>query len=374
MTQVNKSRSNPVHLPVCQHTTQDAYLYSMKWTPLLLGLIASVTLQAQITITSNEMPDAGDTLRFSNANPTSVDVVPTGANFNWDFSNLVHTSQGLDEYVNSITTPYAFFFFGTYGLKIADTIGIGTFSLTNVHTFFDKTSTKYTAEGAGLSYNGLPIPANYSDPDEIYTLPLDFNDYDSTTYKVSFTLTTLLNLVQQGTRVNEVDGWGSIITPYGTFDCLRVKSTLYERDSISISGIGTSFPVIRQEYRWLTTTEHFPILEVTGTLAAGNFVAGQVRYRDNFRNDTVSTGLVTLDNETRLDLYPNPSSESATLSIGRDWQQGRAVLYDLNGQAVGTWESLEEHTQLSFEALPRGVYLLQIETGGARNWRKVVLE
>ncbi|MGD1846528.1 MAG: T9SS type A sorting domain-containing protein [Salibacteraceae bacterium] len=345
----------------------------MRLPLLLLALLLPTMMWAQITITSNEMPLSGDTLRFSRADPNSVDVVPTGPNFTWNFNTLTPINQGIDEYESSSSTPYAFFFFNTYGLKIADTVGIGAFSLTNVYSFFKSTNGAFTAEGSGLSYNGLPIPANYSDEDEIFSLPLDFNDFDSTTYAVSFSLTTILNLVQQGSRVNEVDGWGTITTPYGTFDCLRVKSTLFERDSISIHGIGTSFPVTRQEYRWVTLNERFPILEVTGTLAAGNFVAAQVRYRDIFRSDSIGTGIATVERPF-IGLYPNPAQEQLQLTIPAAllWQTAR--LLNLQGQVVREWTLSETAATFNVAELSRGTYFLYLPGASAPVVEKIVLE
>ncbi|MGL5888481.1 MAG: hypothetical protein ACRC3B_01270, partial [Bacteroidia bacterium] len=62
---------------------------------------------AQITITQSDMPTANDTIRYCNADPTAAFTpTATGANYTWNFQNLTETSQGLYEYVNSISTPY----------------------------------------------------------------------------------------------------------------------------------------------------------------------------------------------------------------------------------------------------------------------------
>ena len=49
----------------------------------------SIKINAQITITSANMPSSGDTIRYSNASLASVgDYTATGSNYNWDFSTL----------------------------------------------------------------------------------------------------------------------------------------------------------------------------------------------------------------------------------------------------------------------------------------------
>jgi hypothetical protein len=94
------------------------------------------------------------------------------------------------------------------------------------------------------------------------------------------------NFFRYGTRSTVVDGWGKISTPYAqNVDCIRVKSIIKERDSLAITtpALNYGFPTTRVEYKWLSTTERIPMLEVVGTEVAGNFVANTVRYRDIYR-------------------------------------------------------------------------------------------
>jgi len=84
--------------------------------------------QVPITLTSSNFPGSNDTLRYSNAQLTSVgNYTQTGANFVWNYS-LVPTSQVVRSYKASYLTPYAFFFLGLneYGEKIIQDNAIGT--------------------------------------------------------------------------------------------------------------------------------------------------------------------------------------------------------------------------------------------------------
>ncbi|HEX2899416.1 MAG TPA: hypothetical protein VHS96_06825, partial [Bacteroidia bacterium] len=239
----------------------------------LLLCSCSLAVSAQITITQNDMPEPGDTLRHSNADPLFVDVTQTGPNQFWDYSNLVPFSQDRVDYVYSIQTIYAFYFFGVnqYGTKIADTLGGGQFMFTNVYNFFRSASNDFRAEGIGFRYQGAPLAAYYSDEDELYQFPLEYQDVDVSTYRFSVNLGTGLSFSQQGTRTNEVDGWGVIKTPYDSIVCLRLLSETDGMDSISFNGIKIGIANRQRTIKFLANGVHIPILEISGRVEQGIF-------------------------------------------------------------------------------------------------------
>ena len=248
----------------------------------------------QITITTSHMPKNGDTIRYSVAPISNLpDLTKTGANHSWDYKSLGITSQDIYEFKASGSTPYLLSFgFTAIGLKIADTIGTGQMQLKNVYNFFKNSSTGYEGVGVGFTYSSLPLPQSgkHSDPDEIYTFPLTYNSSKNTTFKVTVPIilgfVPVGNFFQQGTRSTVVDGWGKISTPYASnVDCIRVKSIINSNDSVAITTPAVNFgiPTVRVEYKWLSTSERIPLLEITGTEIAGNFTPTYIRYRDNYR-------------------------------------------------------------------------------------------
>ena len=249
---------------------------------LMCLLISWANSQTPITINSSDMPVVNDTLRYSSAN-TIIGYASTGANYTWNFANLTSTSQTLQNFKSSFSTPYSLYFTGMVGYKRADSINLVLITMKNVWDFYRNTSSKWTLEGTGFQISGLPLASDYSDPDEIYNFPLNFNDKDSTTFRVKTTIPSIGALVQQGSRSTVVDGWGKITTPFGTFDCLRVKSIVYEVDTLSITSpfpFSTPIPRNRTEYRWLAKGVHIPILEVV--VGPGNAIQS-VTYRDSYK-------------------------------------------------------------------------------------------
>lgn len=257
---------------------------------LFLLLVSCFTFcngYSQITITNADMPNTDDTIRYSITSDIN-DYTLTDTAYNWDFSSLTPTGQDLYKFKSALAINPAYvlsFGFFAFGVKLADSIGGGPIMFRNVYNFYKKSSTKYTIEGYGAELTGFPIPATYSDVDEVYQFPLNYGRKDTSTFDVTISVPTVLDLRQKGTRYNEVDGWGSITTPYGTFNAIRLKSFVDEIDSITLSLFPTPFAIPRTSttYKWLCNGEKIPILEVQGTETGGLFVPTTIRYRDNYR-------------------------------------------------------------------------------------------
>ena len=258
---------------------------------LVLFLFYSMT-QAQITITSSDMPSANDTLRYSIANVDTLitnNYKKTGPNYIWDYSKLKPSSQAIDKYELASATPYKLYFLtkpGEYGVKVLDSINLVVVTLRNIYDFYNKSALSFSADGMGITFSGLPYGASYQTKDVIYKFPLNFSDLDSNAFYFNMSIIGQFSYIRQGYRISEVDGWGSVTTPFGTFNCLRIKSTIHEIDSVKTSLIPfpIGFPNNQVEYKWFAKGEKIPVLQITGTLTGSNFTPNAVRYRDKYRN------------------------------------------------------------------------------------------
>ncbi|MCC7298617.1 MAG: hypothetical protein IT244_09825, partial [Bacteroidia bacterium] len=294
----------------------------------LFALFSSAN--AQVQITSSSMPSSGDTVRYSTVNPTglNLNLGQKGANQTWDYSALKSNGQDVYEYISANKTPYLFYFFNQIGQKTADSFGVGQFAFKNIYSFYTKNTSVFKAEGLGYSFSGVPLASNYTDEDEIYQFPLDYNDSDVSTFRFKFSIPgqSLFSVVQKGTRINKVDGWGSIKTPYKTYNSvLRVKVIIDEVDSILSSFGNVPFPRKQVIYRWLSADEKIPVLEIIGTETGNTFTPAQIFFRDAFNglgnplkpraSFTVSktSGLVNIDTFSFTD-------RTAPFAQGFQWQ------------------------------------------------------
>lgn len=249
---------------------------------------------SQITITSSHMASSGDTVRYSQAPITDLpDLNLAGTNVSWDMTDLGLLQQDIHEFKASYLTPYIINFgFTATGLKIADSLGQSPMLLTQVYDFYKKSSTKYENIGIGFIPDLLKYPQSgkHSDPDEIYLFPLDYGDTFSSTFALEVTINAVGfpvgSFFRSGKRFTHVDGWGKISTPYGSdIDCIRVKAVIDSYDSLAISTLSVYFGTNSRQvvYKWLSTSEKIPVVEIAGTEVAGNFIPQYIRYRDNYR-------------------------------------------------------------------------------------------
>lgn len=313
------------------------------------------------------MPGANDTLRYSNAALNSIgNYTQTGTNFNWNYMSLIPVSQGRRDYKSSFSTPYAFFFLGLneYGEKVNDTINLGVVTLTDVYNFYKKSTlpNAYIVDGMGMKISGVPVPSYFSDKDELYMFPMTYPKYDSTTFKFSTPSTTLMPIVysKTGYRVTQVDGWGSVTTPYGTSNCLRVVTTQYSKDTMKTSLL--PFPIgfnnYQRSYQWLTTTSKIPYLEVNGTLIGNNFTVTQVRYRDSYK---FLAGVEEKEENALVDFFPNPVNDKLFLKLSTN-SSYTAEVFDIDGKLVAKERLSESENILNVENLAQGVYTVKLAT------------
>lgn len=276
----------------------------MKKVFLLLIITGFLTggLSGQITINHNDMPSAGDTLRYSlTTNPQQYNFIETGEDFLWDFSNLTHQLQGLEEYelVSSINFLMALLFFGMNSIA---TSSLGDLPLDNfdieidgVYSVYLNSISNYSQLGFFALIEGFGLPLKYSENHIIYKFPLNYNDQDSTGFFGNTNLGDTLSLTREGYRINEVDGWGTLITPFGQFETLRLKSVIYESDSLFLESFGEPFVLKRTttQYSWLAKNEKIPLLEVSYTAfeASPDNPLLRIKYRDIYRDPSEAAPL-----------------------------------------------------------------------------------
>ncbi|MBV6404479.1 MAG: hypothetical protein IT228_13790 [Flavobacteriales bacterium] len=274
-------------------------------TLLASASLLSASLHAQVSIGLAEMPAAGDALRLTQANLNLfINYAQTGPGHTWDFSNLQSVDEDTTNYQTVASTNivyalvYADIFFNPNRANHA-TAGVDIpfyqqLPIADPYTFLYRSNTEYRKVGFGAELAGIPVPITFSQQDVIYELPLNYGDASTSNSAWNVSLPNLAYYGYQQTRTNEVDGWGTITTPAGTFDALRVKTTLAGRDTINVDTLGVGFaidrPVVR-EYKWLTPGLRVPVLQVNTTQIFGFEVVTAILFHDEPRSITVEQPL-----------------------------------------------------------------------------------
>ena len=273
---------------------------------LIMALIV-FQMQAQASYTSNQYAAVGDIFYNTSASELTLDYEATGANFNWAFDALTGTSQTQLQYRNPTTTGFLWLFiYNSNNTNLSSTTNeTPTLNLpgqvvgvTASNNYYKKSAAdlKQTGSAYKIDYNGtqIPITNQYVDSDIIYRFPIQFGNTDTDNSAYSIDVPTLLHQENTLERTNEVDGWGSLTTPYGSFtNVLRMKTTLVSNDSIALLGTGLPRTITTtRELKWFDTTKKQPVLTVTQNDVAGSWVTTNVTYLDDER-DFATTAFFT---------------------------------------------------------------------------------
>lgn len=251
---------------------------------LLVCSILTMAVQAQIIIRASDMPVLGDTLRFSTtSNDVSGLVAQTGVGQTWDASSLVPDFQDIAHFKTAVSINILYYTFSgsSFGTEGQAALSIGPLQTTAAYNFYKKDTFNYVQNGQGFSVQGLPLTQTWNDT--VLRFPLMFESADSCKFLSNEANALIATLTHVGKRVNFVDGYGSITTPYGAFPCLRVKSILRTVDTLKTSLIPFPIPIPQNitEYKWYAKGKKIPVLEIDVNTSTGAVSA--VRYRDFVR-------------------------------------------------------------------------------------------
>ncbi len=333
-------------------------------------VLAIGNAHAQVTITANDMPVNGDTLRYSTtlALGFNINLNDTGANKVWNFDTLTPILQRVDEYKSAlqVNPAYAVLISPTaYGYKVADTLGMGSTPLpvtvTEVYTFFSKKTnpSRFVAEGFGARISGTPVPAVYSNEDEWYFFPLNYGNDDTSDFYLKVQVPSVGSLVQSGDRYTKADAWGTIKTPYFTTpqNCIRVRTEVMAVDSVQVSPLpAIGIPRRTIDYKWLIPGEHYPALWITTTVTGSTETITAVRYRDSYRPSSIQDAGKG-NAVSRLEVYPNPATNQLRLNMPAGETQYIVEVFDMQGRTV---ISTQNSNVVDVRSLASGNYLVRV--------------
>jgi hypothetical protein len=255
----------------------------------ILGMVGS-SLNGQVVITSDDMPDPGDTLRVSITAEVPQGFMQTGRDTVWDFSMLSPMNQKVDTFVNVTQTPslYWLFFVPNVVANLASPKGVSDFfpgfPVEQYYTFYKNEPDGFFDAGFAFTMMGIPIPAKYDQADLYYSFPLDTNSNWNSASEVTISMPGLFHFSQSRNRTSFVDGWGTVLTPFGTFETIRVRSALIQHDSLWVDSLGFGMGMVRNitEFKWMSPDMGIPVIQIN---QEGQFVTAT--YRDSTRINNV---------------------------------------------------------------------------------------
>jgi hypothetical protein len=257
---------------------------------------------AQITVNQNDFANAGDVVYINTANiPLGINFSATGPNRTWNFSQLRNNGQEEVTFrtVASTGVVYSLYYLNIFlnpnranmALDGTDIAFAGVLGVDNPYTFYFKDNNQFRKVGYGGEILGAPIPIALNNNDIIYRFPMNFGNSHTSDSDYDISVPGLPDVSYEQTRQSVVDGWGTLTTPYGTFDVLKVKSVIESRDIIA----GLTIPRPRRtEYKWIAKNEDIPILQINTTTILGIETVNEILFKDNKMNIVVNNLTGTL--------------------------------------------------------------------------------
>ena len=345
---------------------------------LMIGAVGAFTATAQITIYDTDVVGAGDNVEQAHDTiPGGISIGSGGASQTWNFSainedyldtmkfrnpssfpgssNFPTSNLGLDMGEDS---TWMFLTKNTAGLFVNGQSQYQQGQLvtlpfvTTIITFPSTMNTNY-----GGNWNGqLFVFAVGADPDG--PGPMPFID------SVRQTRAAILN--------SNIDGWGNVTTPFGTFPSLRQivieenidtvwyatngSGTWTVMDPITAAAFGIdpiSYDTTRTA-RWWTDdpTAKFPVVEMD---YEANGTVNHVSWQK-------STPTVGIDEQfapiSNVALYPNPAKNNIT--INSNLENGRIEILDVTGKLIVTERFNQQTFNMNISSFKNGLYFYTI--------------
>jgi hypothetical protein len=332
------------------------------------------TVFSQIVINQSDMPKEGDTLRVSITNTIPGDYSQTGPNMTWDFSGLYKTGQQINSFVNMSDVPLLYwitFIPGVVSNLASPGNNLPAFPgipFSDFYTFYKKSPSLFSDAGFAFQLSGIPIMLKYDSADEYYQLPCTYGNTWTSHSSASFSIPGMVYFSSSKSRSSQVDGWGSLTTPFGTFQTIRVKSEVMEHDSIFLDSLGFGFPFTRNvtEYKWLGKGQGIPLLQISE-----EGVTATATYRDMVSH----TGIKELSGGS-FKIFPNPSTGFCTIYMAGKKIPSHLQILNVQGLIVLEQElhnSGIKAVSLDLSTLVAGAYMIRLMDKDAIYTGKVLI-
>lgn len=309
-------------------------------------LFIFLNARAQIVLTTADFPAIGEQAIYRAINSTSTSPGPSGANQTWNFASLAPGYLDTLFYLNPASTP--------------DGATFPTSTICEKHG--DDNYQYYMSTPTGMKLTGF-ADATEAIPLQIqgYTFPLltygssvahqfraKFNVVSANTYDATF--------IQHNSTA---DGWGTVTTPTGTVNVLRIFTSEMRYDSSYVSGVGSqTASAVGYYYKWYAKGLGWPVLEISrGAIGEPDFE------KTTYATDLSGVTGVVENTKEKVDanIFPNPFNGSFTLETPVAMTNANLIIYDLAGQQVQQHHNLNgTYAVITTGTLQAGVYFYRL--------------
>lgn len=327
---------------------------------------------AQITITQNHLPTVNDTIHYKSGTFFNFDQDATGINYTWDFSSIDANNLRADTIIAVTQTPIVYNV--VFNILIANqayinqtppSLGMGL-EVSDYYDFYKKATNYYRKAGFGATINGVQTPVKYDNPELFFKLPMTYGTGDSSISKFGLSIPGYGYYGQTIKRKHIADGWGTLITPFGTYEAIRVKHIIDIVDTIFSESLNFGYNITRPtsyEYYWLTNSN-------IRAYAAKVYRNGMFYTIDFYFNPATSMNNIEL---TSYEVFPNPASNKLIVSTPPD-KEKQLIIYDAFGKIVYKTDIRTETSEIDIGQFKSGVYIGLLRSNQHSKFLKIVIQ
>jgi len=334
------------------------------------------SLSAQITITADDFPHAGMLVVRNMDTTTAVSVGSAGTGQVWDFSNLVPSFDDSTLYMMPGGQPDLENHPNT-NLVTKDLDSDINYEGGYNYIFYETTAGGWFVQGQELklSFWGITITWHifYQPPALEMPLPFTYNSSNNqnTTWKL-YAVTSYNGSVMDSvltinhTTISQLaDASGTMITPTGSFEALRVHTHTEIIDSSFTYNAGAGWVfnetglTILNSYHWYAKG----IGEVGSLLLDDKKRSGQFSF---FKSSTI-VGKKEFAEATNLKIFPVPATDK--LNIESSEKIEKVEIYSLTGALLIKENCVD---QVDISSLLPSTYYIRVYVSGAEITRKFI--
>ncbi len=305
---------------------------------LSILLLASISVNAQITLTQNDLPVVGSAYILGTDTLYSSTITAGGPNQNWDYSNLINGGQDSLAFLATSASPYASSFPLANMAAHSQVDSLWTFFINTPTGFYVNGAFAYGSSGAGGVSN---VPLIYNPSQLFEPAPFTYGNTRNDVSRIKIDLDTLgqhIRFIHRTVSVFNADGYGSLILPNATYaNTMRIKTIATVYDSVFVDALGIGFYTLinstvsqSSNYRWFRNGQPAYLLGLDG-----DSLGIAINYSEYLLNNS-STGIAQPTATIMSVLvYPNPAIGQVNFVFPEMIKDNTALkIYDAQGRLV----------------------------------------
>ncbi len=329
-----------------------------------------VFAQGQVVLKEFKIPAYGTVVK-AKKNIFSGSVGAMGIGQVWDFSNEIYDDRIYSSYLTDPkNNEYGFNF---PEANFCDENGVQSYNFRKVTATEQSVLGVYSSTSVGL--------IKYTDPLTAMKLPIKYPETQVDKFAANYSANGF-NMSKSGTVKTIYDGFGTLITPYGTYkDVIRFKTTQIDIDSIAdlpLAGqefISSAFTTTSVTYSWYIPghlNSLFAVIQLN--LDGLDYGMQSILYDPSFLAATKDA----YQKNMHVKIAPNPAKDV----INIDFSEANEKFFEvtlLNGLGVEILKTKfsgfeKQVVQLPVSSFEKGSYLLKINSDETYRIEKIVIE